>query len=82
MLIFVRWYIGVLCCIYYGTDILLYAKPEKKKCIVALRPFSTQELGEDARKYVDIMQRVADREETVVEVELDDVLAVRRRFSS
>lgn len=38
--------------------------------------FLRQELGEDSRKYVDIMQRVADRQETVVEVELDDVLAV------
>lgn len=35
-----------------------------------------QALGEDTRKYVDIMQRVVNREETVVELELDDVLAV------
>lgn len=37
-----------------------------------------QALGEDTRKYVDIMQRVVNREETVVELELDDVLAVRK----
>lgn len=39
-----------------------------------------QALGEDTRKYVDIMQRVVDREETVVELELDDVLAVSDAF--
>lgn len=35
-----------------------------------------QALGEDTHKYVDVMQRVVNREETVVELEIDDVLAV------
>lgn len=48
---------------------------ELQKCKDFLAQY--QELGEDSHKYVDIMQRVADREETVVEVELDDVLAFR-----
>lgn len=37
---------------------------------------TNKELGEDARKYMDIMQKVVNREETVVEIEVDDVLAV------
>lgn len=32
------------------------------------------------RKYVEIMQRVVNREETVVELEIDDVLAVSLLF--
>lgn len=36
-----------------------------------------QALGEDTYKYAELMQRVVDREETVFEVELDDVLSVR-----
>lgn len=45
-------------------------------CFVCLSWVAEQALGEDTRKYVDIMQRVVNREETVVELELDDVLAV------
>lgn len=37
---------------------------------------TNKELGEDSRKYMDIMQKVVNREGTVVEIEVDDVLAV------
>ncbi|CAM9138721.1 unnamed protein product [Ectocarpus sp. 12 AP-2014] len=48
---------------------------ELQKCKDFLAQY--QALGEDTRKYVELMQRVVNREETVVELEIDDVLAFR-----
>ncbi|CAN0344498.1 unnamed protein product [Pylaiella littoralis] len=47
---------------------------ELQKCKDFLSQYQ-QALGEDTHKYADLMQRVVNREETVVEVEIDDVLA-------
>lgn len=47
--------------------------PSFRSCFCFL---GEQALGEDTHKYVDVMQRVVNREETVVELEIDDVMAV------